>query len=300
METDGGPGVRLEDDWTEVSWEGRALVLHHVRAAPAAGRPPAQPPEPLVLVHGMVSSWRQWRTLMLRLGARLELWALDLPGFGQSGQPRRRLEGEDYAAILERWAAARGLARLRAVGHSFGGAVVLDWAGRWPERFARLGCLAPAAVYHEWFTAGGGPIRWPVVGPLLLRPFAWLVSTRWLGPRFFGHIVARLEDVRPDEVRDLQWGCRRAREALRALDYYRFPHLDERLAAIAAPTLFGWGTADRVVPAADAAYYLARVRDAALWTWEGCGHMPMLERRAECDAFVWEVAVGQGPLRRGG
>ena len=284
-------GVRLVPGWTRLPWRRRTLMLHHV-AAVAEGAARDRGPTPLLLLHGMASSWRQWRAQMLRLGARTPLLALDLPGFGQSGSPRSPLAADDYAEILEAWCRVRGLTTLSAVGHSFGGAVLADWAGRWPERFRRIGLLAPAAVYHEWYTAGGGPIRWPVFGPLLLRPFVWFVSTRWLGRRVFGHIAARLEDVRPDEIADLQWGCRRAREMLRALDYYRFPALDQRLRAIAAPAVVGWGTADRVVPFVDAAYYVTRIRRCELRTWEGCGHVPMMERRQECDRLLLDVATG--------
>jgi pimeloyl-ACP methyl ester carboxylesterase len=285
-------GVRLISRRSAVPWQGRTLSLHHVATVPAPRPHLPGSDSPLVLVHGMASSWRQWRNQMLRLGDRVPLVAVDLPGFGGSGQSHRPLAADDYAALLEAWARAQGWERLVAVGHSFGGAVLVDWAGRWPERFVRLGLLAPAAIYHEWFTAGGGPIRWPVVGPLLRKPFVWLASTRWYGPKVFGHIVTRLQDVRPDEVVDLQWGCRRAREMLRALDYYRFPQLPQRLEAIRAPTILGWGTADRVVPFADAPFYTARIAHCELRAWEGCGHVPMMERREECDRLLLDVALG--------
>lgn len=276
--------------FTRVPWGGRTLRLHHVSTTgdwAATGRGPG----PLLLLHGMASSWRQWRSLMVRLAPVLPIVALDLPGFGESERARAPLAAGDYALMLEAWCRARGVGRVRLVGHSFGGAVAVDWAGRWPQRCERLGLLAPAAVYHDWYTAGEGPIRWPLVGPLLLGPVIWLASTKRFGPRVFGHIVTRLEDIADDELADLQWGCRHASEMRRALDYYRFPDLDARLAAITAPTLIGWGTADRVVPYADAARYLGGLRQAALREWPGCGHLPMFERREACAAWLQEVGA---------
>ncbi len=269
----------------------RQLVrLHWVAAGP---RPDHH--GPLVLLHGMASSWRQWRGTLGRLGRDLPLAALDFPGFGLSGLTRRPLAASDYADACEAWCRANGFGRVAAVGHSFGGAVLLDWAARYPRRFRSLGLIAPAAVFHEWYTAGYRFLRWPVIGRLLVPIVVWLVSTRWLGPRMYGHVVARLENLTEQEKRDLQWGFRRAREMCRAIDYYRFPHLQEHLGRIRAPVVVGWGTDDRVVPYTDAEVYLSRLPQARLVSFEACGHVPMVEQRLASDALlrdVWRAAPG--------
>ncbi len=266
---------------TRVPVGGRPLRLHCMQTgAPEHGAP-------LVLVHGMASSWRQWRSTMLRVA--LPLAALDLPGFGDSEVSRRALEAGDYAEACEAWCRAQGWPALAAVGHSFGGAVVLDWASRYPERFTTLGLLAPAALFHPWFTAGYDVLRLPVLGPLLIPAAIWAVSTRTLGRRAFGHIVSDLTALGDREIGDLQWGCRRAREMRRALDYYRYPDLEERLARIRVPVSLGWGKADRVVPVEDAAFYGEHLPECRTTIWEGCGHLPFLERPAECDAWLHAV-----------
>lgn len=282
-----GGAATLADFRTPVQLRGQTVSLHHA-ATEAAG-------PPLVLLHGMASSWRQWRRTMLRLGGEIPLAALDLPGFGDSASTRRPLAAGDFADAAEAWCRARGWPALSAVGHSFGGAVLVDWAARYPERFRSLALIAPAALFHPWYTAGYDFLRWPLLGPLLVAPVIWLISTRSLGVRFFGHIVSDIGGLSEDELDDLQWGCRRAREMRRALDYYRFPEVAEQLARIRRPTLVGWGTNDRVVPYTDAAFYAAHLPQGQLRTWEGCGHVPMLERREAFDALLREVwAAGGG------
>ena len=276
---------------TEVAFRHRPLRLHAVHTAPAAGCHP-----PLLLLHGMASSWRQWRATMVRLGPGLPLAALDFPGFGDSAAPRQPMEAPDYADVCEAWCRIHRWPALAAVGHSFGGAVLVDWASRYPRRFTSLGLLAPAVIRHPWYSAGRGPIRWPLVGRLALPFFLWLISTRALGPRYFGHIVSDLTAVTEEETRDLQWGCRRAREMLRALDYYEFAGLAERMASIEVPVTIGWGTHDRVVPHSDSAILTARLPRHRLCTWAGCGHVPMLERRAECDALLRTVWRDRRPV----
>jgi pimeloyl-ACP methyl ester carboxylesterase len=279
----GGP-TRLRSVRTPIALHGRRLRIHHVEPL---GGPPGLP---VLLIHGMASSWRQWRGTLLRLGGELALQAVDLPGFGLSELSRRPMAACDYADALEAWCRARGLGAVAAIGHSFGGAVLVDWAARYPLRFRSLGLIAPAAVFHEWYTAGLGLLRTPVLGPLLVPLFIWAVSTVTLGRHVFRHIVADIDRLTPEEMRDLQWGCRRAREMRRALDYYRFPTLEEDLRRIRQPVLVGWGTVDRVVPYSDAEVYMRNLPDARLVTWEGCGHVPMMERPADSDALIREVA----------
>lgn len=256
---------------------------------PAPLDPPAPRHPPLLLLHGMASSWRQWRRTLLRLAGEVPAIALDFPGFGGSDRPHRPMTARDYADACEAWCRARDLPPLAAVGHSFGGAVLVDWASRYPERFRSLGLLAPAAVYHPWHSAGGGPIRWPVVGPLLVPLFIWIVSTEAVGRRAFAHIVRDMSQMRREDVADLQWGCRRAREMLRALDYYRFPDLEAALRRIHQPVVLGWGTHDRVVPYSDVPVFERNLPNVRLVTWHDCGHVPMMERPEACDALLREV-----------
>lgn len=272
---------------TPVDFRGERVLLHH---ATTAGVPESA--GPLLLLHGMASSWRQWRTTMLRLGPEIPLAALDLPGFGDSGLTRQPLATEDFADVAEAWCRARGWPPLAAIGHSFGGAVLIDWASRYPERFRALGLLAPAAIFHDWYTAGWAFLRRPVLGPLVLPLFIWLISTQAVGRKVFGHIVSDFGLLQADEFGDLQWGCRHAREMRRALNYYHFKDLDAHLERIRCPVTIGWGTHDRVVPYSDAQVYAKHLPDARLLTWDGCGHVPMLERRDACDDLLRSVWTG--------
>jgi pimeloyl-ACP methyl ester carboxylesterase len=282
-------GARLASRWTPVPLRGERVRLHAAWTAPDGATAP-----PLLLLHGMASSWRQWRGTLLRLGRSLPAAALDFPGFGASDSTRRPLEVDDFVEACEAWCRENRLPSLAAAGHSFGGAVLVRWSALYPGRFRSLGLLAPAAVPHPWHGAGEGPIRWPLARPVLPL-LIWLMSTRALGPRYFGHIATDLGSFTEAEYADLQWGCRRAREMLRALDYYRFPSLEDDLRRVRVPVVLGWGTHDRVVPISDAPVFTGNLRDSALRVWQGCGHVPMLERREACDellADVWRVAAG--------
>lgn len=80
----------------------------------------------MVLVHGTPSRSYIWRGVAPRLAERHEVYAYDLPGFGESG----RYEGQDVsiaaqgrvlAELIELW----GLEEPAVVGHDIGGGIVL-------------------------------------------------------------------------------------------------------------------------------------------------------------------------------
>lgn len=256
---------------------GRTLRLH-VHRVDGPGRPG-------VLLHGLLSSGRQWRGLFERLRGERALWAPDLPGCGRSELLRRPQRAEDYADVLERWADAEGLGRITLVGHSFGGMVAVDWAARRPERIAALGLLAPAGVFHPGYVVPRA-IANPLLGALLLRLLGWPP----VGRRAFRYVVDRLDAVPPREQADFAWAVRHCRMLFGLRTFYAFDDLGARLRAVRCPTWIGWGQADRIVPPADAEVFRAGITGARL-TWWPCGHSAVVERPGDVTAFVRTVAA---------
>jgi pimeloyl-ACP methyl ester carboxylesterase len=105
---------------------------------------------PVVFVHGAAGSTEHWAAQLAHLRARgRRTVAIDLRGHGRSRPPA----GGDYsiAALADDVHAAAdflGLARIVLIGHSMGGAVAVEYAGRHPERVAGLLLLDPASDAH--------------------------------------------------------------------------------------------------------------------------------------------------------
>jgi len=94
---------------------------------------------PVLLTHGGHGAWSHWIRNIDALAAERTVWALDLPGLGESALPPR----EDHEAISD--AIAAGLRRLIApdlpvdiVGFSFGGVASAHLAAFHPELVRRL------------------------------------------------------------------------------------------------------------------------------------------------------------------
>jgi pimeloyl-ACP methyl ester carboxylesterase len=96
-----------------------------------AGKPP------LVVLHGLLGSSRNWRAAGGDLAAWHHVLAPDLRNHGRSPHA----EGMGYEAmagdVLD-WLDARGLGRAALMGHSMGGKVAMALACRHAERVARL------------------------------------------------------------------------------------------------------------------------------------------------------------------
>jgi pimeloyl-ACP methyl ester carboxylesterase len=112
------------------------VKVHYQRAG--TGRP-------LLLLHGLVGSARNWRQNIRFLSRNSSVYAVDLFNMGES----ERVPGLDAGleATADRLAAcmdALGLAEADIAGHSHGGAVAMMFAARHPDRVRSLILFAPA------------------------------------------------------------------------------------------------------------------------------------------------------------
>jgi pimeloyl-ACP methyl ester carboxylesterase len=104
---------------------------------------------PLVLLHGLLGSSRNWQTTGRDLAARFHVLALDLRNHG--GSPHAdEMTYEAMMADVVRWLDARGLSRVTLMGHSMGGKTAMLLACRHPERIERLIVVDIAPKNYFW------------------------------------------------------------------------------------------------------------------------------------------------------
>lgn len=238
---------------------------------------------PLVFAHGFTDSADTWRPLLERAErAGRRAVAVDLPGFGQAGPPRRPVT-RAFAAVLR--AAADRVAGPDVpailVGHSMGGLVCLqagieDDAGR----LAGIVPVATAGLHHpRWIAAAGSaPAEWlaRTVPAPAVRAGA-LVAIRRLGVH---HTSPEVRAGLPYLAAHAHG--RRVANQLRILRALRDEvDLPLDVARISCPVLFVWGGHDLA-----AAFALnrrrihalaARAPDARSVVIAGSGHTPQLE-----------------------
>ena len=92
--------------------------------------------------------------LLRALGPRVACYAVDLPGYGRSADPPRRLGLDGMVAALASWMDTAGLPPSILVGNSIGAQVVVELGLAHPERMA-----AAVLVGATRDPASGGRIR---------------------------------------------------------------------------------------------------------------------------------------------
>jgi pimeloyl-ACP methyl ester carboxylesterase len=178
---------------------------------------------PVVLIHGTPGSTSVWSEFLDAPRSGFRLHAIDRPGFGETLPQEVETRLERQSSALEPLLAE---APAILVGHSLGGAVVLDAAARYPDRVAGVvvaaGALDPAQE-DVWAIQHMG--RWRLI--------------EWMLPSMLRNANIELIEFEAE---------------LRALE--------PRLAEVRSPVVIVHGTEDRQVPFANVAF-MQRVLEPA-------------------------------------
>ncbi len=94
---------------------------------------------PVVLLHGGSGSWTHWLRNVAHLAKQRQVWALDLPGFGDSSLPPGVRDADDLAPFVAQILASNFAGQaVDVVGFSFGGLTAGLAAALHPEVIRRL------------------------------------------------------------------------------------------------------------------------------------------------------------------
>lgn len=121
--------------------EGVVSLFH--RDLGGAGQPP------LVILHGLLGSSRNWQTAGRDLAAYFHVFALDLRNHGSSPHA----DEMSYEAMRDDvlgWMQAQGIERATLLGHSMGGKTAMLLACRQPQRVERLVIVDIAPKNYHW------------------------------------------------------------------------------------------------------------------------------------------------------
>lgn len=103
---------------------------------------------PLVILHGLLGSSRNWQTLARDLAAHHEVFALDLRNHGDSPHDHL-MDFEVMAEDLRAWLDRRAIAKVNLLGHSLGGKLAMRFACESPERVDSLAVVDIAPKSYE-------------------------------------------------------------------------------------------------------------------------------------------------------
>jgi long-chain acyl-CoA synthetase len=212
---------------------------------------PEAPEQTFLFLHGFGGNATQWRYQIEAFAERNRVLAPDMRGHGRSSRPRGGYEMDQLVADLEALLAAcmiRG--PMVVVGHSFGGAVAVDFALRHPEQVSRLVLIATAAEYRLiWFYRLAFQLPAPILRTVVQPMVSGFVDAGLLPlKRMFHETVSRWQG----------W---------------------DKFASLRLPVMVIRGERDRVFPQASFARVAEVILSAEDVNVGASAHMVMIERR---------------------
>lgn len=277
--------------WQRVDWRAhqrRVLVAGREAHVVEAGEGP-----PLLLVHGLGGSWRNWLETIPAFVADHHVVAVDLPGFGASAMPEEPISIPGYGRFLDALLGALGLGPVAVVGSSMGGLICAELAIQFPTRVERLALVSSAGFTVE---REGNDDALRLLRRLrrLVRLYvgaAALVAGR--PEPFARHAALRRVLLRQTFAHPERLDPALAAEQLRgagkpgfidALESVMEYPIRDRLPAVACPTLVVWGASDRMIPVDHADEFERLIGGARKLVYPDTGHAPMLEQPARFNA----------------
>jgi pimeloyl-ACP methyl ester carboxylesterase len=237
---------------------------------------------PLVLIHGITSSSRTWRSVTPALAEHYTVIAPDLLGHGQSAKPRGDYSLGAYASGVRDLLVALDVPRATVVGHSLGGGIAMQFAYQFPERVERLVLVDSGGLGSEVnivLRAATLPGSEYVI-PLLSAPF--LRDAADTAGRFLDRIgFAPSADMRGMGEGLFSLGAHDARHAFlqtaRSVIDQSGQKVDARdrlYLTEEVPSLIVWGERDHVIPVAHGIRAHELMPGSRLELFPAGGHFP--------------------------
>ncbi|MGH8596546.1 MAG: acetoin dehydrogenase dihydrolipoyllysine-residue acetyltransferase subunit [Gammaproteobacteria bacterium] len=243
-----------------------------IRYAKLGERGPA-----VILIHGFGGDLINWLFTQEPLAASAQVFALDLPGHGQSSKTVTDATIPGLAATLVEFMDALEIERAHLIGHSLGGAIALHIGISNPERVSSLSLLASAGLgpeinggYLSGFIKGESRRDMkPVLQQLVANP---ALITRQL-----------IDDVLKFKRTDGVPAALRAIAAGFVAADRQLVELRPSLAALPMPVQVLWGSRDQIISASHAEGLPANVHVERL---EGVGHLLQMEAASQVNTLL--------------
>ncbi|MEM7466500.1 MAG: alpha/beta fold hydrolase [Pseudomonadota bacterium] len=106
---------------------------------------------PIIILHGLFGSARNWQTMAQKLAQERSVFALDLRNHGDSPHTSSMSYPEMAADVIQ-FLDAHQIDSANLIGHSMGGKTAMDLALDWPDRIATLIIvdIAPIVYQHNY------------------------------------------------------------------------------------------------------------------------------------------------------
>ena len=233
--------------------------------------------EPVIVLHGWGANINTVLPIVNILKDRYKVYALDLPGFGESEEPKEPISSFEYAKIVKDFIVDEGIEKASFIGHSFGGKLSIIMGSKYPDMVNKIVLIDSAGLI-------------PKRGIDYYVKVYSFKSLRFIYKNFFFW----LKDDKRMERFYKKFGSTDYRDSSgvmrKILVIVVNENLKDLLKDIKAPTLIIWGDEDTDTPLYMAKTMEKEIKDSGLVVLEGAGHYSYLDDyytfRAVINAFL--------------
>ncbi len=231
--------------------------------------------EAVVFLHGWGSNRKLFDPLINAAAAKYTAIAPDLPGFGDSAEPKEPWDVGRYADLVIAFLRALGIKKAVLIGHSFGGRIIfkLFEKGNLPFEIDKIILIDSAGVKPEKTLEQKIKQRIYKIsrGVLASKPVAALFPDA-------------LENLRKKNgSADYNAASPVMRRCLVLAVNEDLTHI---FPSVNVPSLLIWGDRDDATPLSDAKLMEEKIPDAGLVICEGAGHYSFLEQPGKCRRVI--------------
>jgi pimeloyl-ACP methyl ester carboxylesterase len=224
--------------------------------------------ELVVLLHGWGSNIKLFANLIDLLSAKYTVVAMDMPGFGESEEPKTPWCVDDYVQFVIDFLKDYDAKEVTLLGHSFGGRVIIKMHSResLPFKVKKVilvdsaGIMPPKSNKKSWRTRyykmGKAVLSTKLVQKL--APDALENFRKKMGSADYAAASPMMRQVMVKVVNE---------------------DLEPYLPNIKCPTLLVWGVNDTATPLSDGEKMEKLIPDAGLVRLENAGHYSFLEQQ---------------------
>jgi proline-specific peptidase len=237
---------------------------------------------PLLFLHGLGGSWKDWSANLPAFAATYQVMAIDFPGFGDSDKPEVKYSIDWFTHIVESFIRDKKLERVNVIGHSMGGLVALDLAARLNSPVKKLVVTNAVGIGDK-----SEFISYAMTKKIMGPETRWESFEKFLQDEFRAMVDSFIKDQKPKTAREFFESVPKnpftgnpflpmtpnVQMTASIIDFDIRP----KLASIRQPTLILWGAKDPVAPPKDASLLKKEILQSRLVLFPDTGHSPMIE-----------------------
>ena len=220
--------------------------------------------EDVLVLHGWGANIGTVLSIVNLLKPYFRVYALDLPGFGESTKPKEVLGSEDYARVVKKFMNNMGMKNVVLIGHSFGGKISILLGANHPGIVSKMVLIDSAGLIPK------RKLKYYIkVYSFKALKFIYKSLLFWIG-----------EDQRMGKLYKI-FGSKDYKDAEGIMRKILVRVVNEDLKPILkkiqSPTLLIWGDKDTATPLYMGRIMEKEIPDSGLVILEGTGHYSYLE-----------------------